>query len=815
MSDLMQTICYASRLLWKSPGFTLTAVSILALGIGATTAIFSLLDAVIINPLPFPKPEQLIQITQSRAKDGNGSPLEYVDFVDIHKAQHSFSSLAATSWSFLDFSGRGEAQRFTAIFTSADLFKLTNLPFVLGRPFTAEEDGPGGPLVAVLSDGLWRSRFDSDPNIIGQNITLSGKVLEVIGVCPRQVEDVSTPPTDLLYVPLHVLEIYAGSNLQQRGLNNLFCVGRMKDQVTLPQAQSELRAIEENLVTGHPDQHKDYSIHAARLLDTTTVSYSENVWLLGAAVGCLLLITCANISNLIFARSIERRREITIRATLGASRLRVMWQLLAETAFLCSLGGTAGLFIAWSALGLVKFLSPSNLHRFQEVHLDKDALFFILAVTAIVSLLSGFLPALRLSKSDLSSALKDDGGHGGTTGPRRQREQVFLITAQIAFACVLLTGAILFGRSFLAEQELLFGFNPSHLLTANITPTDRKYNDVARIRDLYDAILEKAHHIPNVTNAAMNQEQPFEWTFGDFAVPFRIPGQTEFESNKAPKMCLQAVSSGYFKTLQIPFLSGRDFDMRDQANHENVAIIDNAFAQRFFPNQEAIGKHIEDLEGSSGNLDLTIIGIVQNSRHNRPDNTPADFQTFVPYSQYPNLYRQFLLLRTNGDPETLIPAAQKIVASVDPDIPVTHAQSFDSLISYRMTTRRLSVILVSLFSGLALFLSAVGLYAVLAYSVNQRKRELGIRIALGARPSHIFGLVIGQGFKLVCVGMVMGMAAALIFSQIAKSILLGVSFDDPVSLGIAVLVLGSTGILASLVPSLRAAHFDPAHLLRE
>ncbi len=815
MTSLWQTICYASRLLWKSPGFTLTAISILALGIGSTTAIFSLLDAVILNPLPFPKPEQLIQITQSEGQDRNWSPLNYSDFVDIQKAQHNFSSLAATSWSFLDLSGRGEAQRFTAIFASANLFGLTNLPFVLGRPFKAQEDRPGGPLVVVLSDTLWRSRFNSDPKIIGQDITLSGKVLEVIGVCPRQIEDVSTPPADLLYVPLHVLEIYAGSNLQQRGLNNLFCVGRLNDSSSLSQAQSELRTIQDKLITDSPGQHQGYRIHATRLLDTTTSSYSATVWLLGAAVGCLLLITCANISNLILARSTERRKEITIRATLGASRWRLVWQLLAETAFLCFWGGIAGLFIASWAVGLIKMLSPSNLHRFQEVRLDGNALFFIFGVTGIASLLSGILPALRLSKSDLSSALKDDGGHGGTSGPRRQREQLFLVTAQLAFACVLLTGATLFVRSFLAELQLSFGFNPSHLLTANITPTDRKYNDVRRIRDLYDQILEKARHIPGVTNAAMNQEQPFEWTFGDFAVPFRVPGHADLESNKAPKMCLQPVSNEYFKTLQIPLLSGRDFDRRDQADRENVAIIDNALAQRFFPNQDPIGQHIQDLEGSTGNSDLTIVGVVQNSRHNRPDNTPADFQAFVPYSQYPNLYRQFLLLRTQGDPETLIPAVQKIVASVDPDIPITFAQSFDNLISYRMATHRLSAVLVSLFSGLALFLSAVGLYAVLAYSVSQRKRELGIRIALGAQPSEIFRLVIGQGFKLVVVGIAIGVAVALIFFQLAKSLLFGISFNDPVSLGIAVLVLCSTGILASLPPSLRAAHLSPASLLRE
>ncbi len=815
MHGLLQSLRYTIRLLLKSPGFTITAVLILGFGIGTNTAIFSLIDAVLLNPLPFPKADRLIRISQPRTNDGYWSELDYPDYLDIRSRNHSFDVLSVSFWWYLDLSGQGEARRLTAIFASPDLFRVTNLPFLLGRPFTEDEDKSGGPLVTVLSESLWRTRFNSDPNIIGKNLILSGESFQVIGVCPRQAEDVTTPPVDILYVPVHVSEFFYGSWLQKREEHGLFGFGRLKEGVSLTQAQADLEVIQGNLVAQYPDTDKGYGIRVVPLLDNTVATYSSTVWLLGAAVGCLLLISSANVANLLFARALERHREMTIRATLGASRLRLAGQLLLETGFLSLLGGIVGLLVALLSSALIKAFSPEYLRSFQEVSLDTRALVFIFGVTSLVSVLSGLLPALSLSRASLGSALKEQGGRAGTVGPQRQRAQSMLVAGQVALACVLLIGAGLLVRSFLATQSLPLGFNPHHLLTADINPTSKKYADMGRLRNLFDAVLEKAQQLPGVTDAAMNSEQPFEFTFGDPNSPFWIPEKSDPEPGKEPTMCAQEISPGYFRTLQIPLLKGRDFDAADRAGGQNVVIVDEALAQRFFPGEDSIGKQIQTRGASDGKKTWTIVGVAQGSRHNSPDHPLAQFQTYFPYSQRDNLYRQFLLLRSTGDPTVLVQAVRKLVAEVDPEVPVTQFTSFDDLIADRFWARRLGVLLVSIFSGAALFLSAVGLYGVLAYSVGQRRREIGVRIALGAQASNILRLVIRRGLKLVGVGLLVGIMAALIFVRFIESILYGVSGTDPITLGLAVLVLGLAALVACLLPALRATRINPITALRE
>jgi predicted permease len=804
------------RLLLKSPGFAITAVLILGFGIGANTAIFSLIDTVLLNSLPFPKADRLIRISQRRANAGYWAHVDYLDYEDIRSRQHTFDSLAIFAWDFLDLSGQGSPQRLTVAYASASLFQVTNLPFILGRPFTEDEDKSGGPLVVVLSESLWRSRFNSDPNIIGKNLTLSGESFQVVGICPRQVEDVGTPPIDLLYVPAHVGEVFGDTSLQKRDQHVLACFGRLKNDVTPAQAQADLEIIQNNLAGQYPEADKGYEIHLIPLRDVTVATYSSTVWLLGTAVGCLLLISCATIANLLFARALERRKEMTIRATLGASRCRLIGQLLLETGFLSLMGGTVGLLVALLSIALIRAVSPEYLYRFQEVSLNTTALSFIFGVTALVSLLSGLLPAWNLSKANLGSALKDEGGRAGTISRQRQRAQSLLVTGQVALACVLLIGAGLLVRSFRAALTLPLGFNPHHLLTANINPTSNKYtSDVTRLRHLWDAVLEKARGLPGITDAGMNSQQPFEYTFGDPNAPFHVPGQPDSEPGKEPTMCPQDISSGYFKTAQIPLLQGRDFNAEDRADSQHVVIIDEALAQRFFPGQDPVGKQIEDLSASGSQKTWTIVGVVQNSRHHSPDHPLASFQAYFPYTQRENLFWQFLLLRTPGDPNVLVSAVRKIVAEVDSDVPVTNIMRFDDLIADRFWARRLGVLLVSIFSGAALFLSAVGLYGVLAYSVSQRRREIGVRIALGAQASNILRLVIRQGLKLVCFGLVVGIVSALIIVRFIDSILYGVSGNDPVSFALAVVVLGLAALLACLLPALRATRINPITALRE
>lgn len=476
------------------------------------------------------------------------------------------------------------------------------------------------------------------------------------------------------------------------------------------------------------------------------------------------------------------------------------------------LEGVVGIGFAYLAIVFIKVFSMGYLYRVEEVRLDLTALGFVLATTVLVALLSGSLPAFSLSKVNLGSALKEEGGRSGTVGTRRLRLQSVLVIGQVGLACVLLVGAGLLVRSFVAAESVPLGFNSPHLLTATINPTAKKYQDPVRLRNFFDAALAKVRRLPGVEDAAMNDQQPFEYTFGDPNFAFQVVGQPPVESGKEPTMCLQGITSGYFKTMQISLLQGRDFDSGDRLGSQNVIILDAAFANHFFPGQDPIGKQIFYLDKKST---WTVVGVVQNTRHNAVDHNLAPFQTFVPANQDPNLYRQFLLVRTTGDPITVISAIRKVVAGVDPDVPVTRMMSFEENMSEKSATNRLGVFLVATFSAVAVLLSAVGLYAVLAYSVTQRRREIGVRIALGAQSSNIIRLVVRQGLKLVLIGLMLGMVMALLLVRFIESVLYGISGSDPITLATAVLILALAAALACLLPALRATRVNPITALRE
>jgi putative ABC transport system permease protein len=806
------------RILLKSPGFTITAVLILGFGIGANTAVFSLIEAVILNAVPYPKPDRLVRVYQpsAKAKFDFTEFVDYPDYLDLCRNQHTFESLSASFWTFWDLGGQSQKypERLTGVCATPSLFKVSGLPFVLGRPFTEEEDKTGGPLVVVLSEQLWRHRFNADPNIIGKNLLLSGESFQVIGVCPRQVEEASTPADDLLYVPIHVTELFGGT-LQDRGLQGYTCMGRLKEGISLAQAEAELAKIQNNLDVLYPEQDKDNTIRVVPLSDVMVADYSNFVWSLAAGVGCLLLVSSANVANLFFARALERRKETMIRATLGASRLRLVVRILLEIILVSLLGGVIGVLIARWSIDFIKWGSPVYLYAFQKVELNPAALLFVLGVTTLVALLSGLPPAFSLSDLKLGLALRDEGGRSGTAGPQQQRIQSFLVVGQVALASVLLTGAGLFIRSFKATQDLPLGYNPHHLLTANISPTSRKYIDAAPCQRLFDAVLEKARRLPGVTAVAMNDQVPFEWTVGDFAMPFRVIGVPPPEPGHEPTFIAQNISPGYFDTMQIPLLQGRDFNSGDRADSERDVIVDRALAEHFFPNQNPIGKQIQWLGAWDKKDTWTIVGVVQNSQHNGPHPGVPLFQAYFPYNQRTVFGGGFLLLRTSGDPLALIPEVQRIVADLDPDVPVTQMMRFDDHITEKFALARLTALLATVFSGVALFLSAVGLYAVLAYFVAQRRREIGVRIALGAQSSNILGLVVRQGLNLVMIGLTIGMIAALLLVRLLDSFLYDVSGGDPITLATAILILALAATVACLLPAVRATRVNPITALRE
>ena len=783
---------------------------ILGTGIGANSAIFSLLDAVLLNPLPYPKPDRLVEISLASPTNPFDG-VDYPDYRDMASTQRAFETLGVGYRDYLDLSISGEAERLAVDFVSPSVFKVTGKPAILGRFFSESEDIPRGPSVAILSEKCWRNRFQSDPEIIGRTIRLSEQTFEVIGVAPFQVDDWGTQKTDV-YLPVNQLLSFAYP-LDGREQNFLRCIGRLKDGISIAQAQTNLEIIHSNLSVQYPMVNKGYRIVVRPLLDALVFEYSTIIWILVVAVGCLLLISCANIATLLFARALERKKEIAVRATLGASRWRLICQLLLETACLSTLGAACGLLIALWGIEMIKAFSPPGLQRVDEIALNAKALCFVGGLTTLVSVGSGLLPAWGLSKVNLANALKDDGGRGGTAGPERQRTQSYLVGAQVALACVLLVSAGLLIRSFRAAEKIPLGFNPHKVLTARISLTSVSYEfDGVKTRTFWDAALEKVRQIPGVADAAMNDDLPFQHDGYEETLPFTVVGQPDPGPGQEFSLVWHMVSPRYFRTLQIPILNGRDFDDHDKIDAPKVAIVDETLAQQCFPGQDPLGKEIS-VRTMEGVRNSKIVGVVPHVRHRSAGLRETSFQAYFPYAQ--NDYNaEVLVVRTRGNPASLASFVRQAVASVDPEVPVTTIETFDDLISQILSIRRTSMILVSLFAGVALFLSAIGLYGILTYSISQRTREIGIRMALGAPSANIFKLVILQGFKVVGIGLMGGVAIALLLGRFLESILYQVSGHDPLTMVFAVLSLCVVAFVACLIPAIRAVRIDPVEAFR-
>jgi putative ABC transport system permease protein len=809
ISHLWQTI----RLLIKTPGFTITAILILGLGIGANTAIFSLINAVLLKPLPYPQPDRLVKLYQPEA-GSEWFSFDYPDFGDYRASQHSFESLAVYFSDGFNVAGRREPERINGLYASGDFFKVLGRPFLLGRSFGDAEDKPGVPAVVVVSERLWRSRFGGDRNIVGTSLILDGKEFQIIGVTPPQADEEGAVD---LFVPLGQSKYFGTFVTTQRGSHNLGCIGRLREGVNIHQAQVDLEVIRRNLADRYPATNSANGIKIIPFLDSVVGDYSSTLWLLEAAVACLLLITCANVANLLLARSRERHREISIRAAIGASRLRLIAQLLTEGFVLAVVGSVIGIAFSYSALGAIKALAPPDVARFQEVQIDAGALLFVLVVTALTALFSGLFPALANSKTDLATALKQEGDRGGTTGRERHRGQALLVVGQVALTSVLLIGAGLLARSFQALQSVPLGFDPSHVLTADLYLTDTKYKTEAERRAFFDKLLDQLARIPGVSATGLNTNLPFRHNMIN---NFGIAGQTDAEPARWPELEFQMVSPGYFKAAGIPMLRGRSFTDQDGPDKEKVIIISESIAQRFFPGQDPIGKQLHDYADLIGQnrTFFTIVGVVKDVQHGSPESQETPFQGYYPDAQ--NFAADLinwgtLVIRTAGDPHSLIAPLSKLVTDLDPNLPISDVNLFDDLVARSFATKRLATIIIGLFSGAALFLAAVGLYGVLSYSVTQRRREIGVRIALGALQVSILHLVIRQGFKVVGAGLVIGLVTSLALSRAIAGILYGVSGSDLASITLSIAILSFVSLIACLLPALRATRINPITALRE
>ena len=816
MHGFLASVRYSQRLLFKSPGFTITAVLILGFGIGANTAIFSLIDSVLLRPPPYPEPERLANISMPSEGAPDGF-FDYPDYLDYMANQHAFSALGLSTWDWLDVVQNGNPERIKVSFVTAGTFQAFGVPFLIGRPFAAQEDKPGGPLLAILSEPFWRTHFGADPNVIGKNLVLNGHSCQIVGVSKPINSEYEDPPKVLL--PINTADVVADwGDWRGRDNHSNFCVGRLKDGVTLAQAQADLEVIQRDLIARYPED-KGYGVRVDGTYSAETKPYSATLSLLIGAATALLLISTINVATLLVARASDRQREMMIRTAMGASRFHLMLQSLLESAVLSLIGGFLGIPVALLGIQLIRYVSPQDMRGILDVSLNPEALGVSFMVAMFTAVASGLFPALISSNAKAGAALRGGGDRGTTAGLQHRLAQSMMMIGQISLTCVLLIGTGLLVRSFKAAQDVPLGFDPHNVLMAEIHLMNEKYRDQSQADSLFATLLEKAHHLPGVTAAALS-DSPFCFVwFHDVGVPFSVPGQPLPEPGHEPRLNVQLVAPGYFKALQIPLFEGRDFDDRDkrppdQRFQNPGIIISRNLADSFSPTRSPIGKQIELTASYVEAKTYTVIGVVENTRHAALDQPSPKFNAYCPFYQHLTRY-EYLILRSAGDPHGLLPALRTTVASIDPELPLGKVTTFDDTVAGSFGTRKLAALSVSIFSGASLFLSAVGLYGVLAYMVSRQTREIGVRIAVGALALNILMLILKRGFTIVGLGIVIGLLTALALGGFVGSLLCGVSSNDPITVALSILILCSAALVACLLPAMRAMRISPVTALRE
>jgi putative ABC transport system permease protein len=816
MRSLISHLRHTIRRLVKSPGFTITAILILGLGIGGNTTIYSVIEAVLLKPLPYPHAEQLVQVYQS-FRSFDRLPLDYPDYADLKAGQHSFQEMALSLDDDFTLTGHGNPELISGTYVSGTFFQLFGRPMLLGRPIEVTDDRPDAQRVVIVSEHFWRTMFHGDPNVIGSSLALNGSSFQVIGVTPSVASE--SAKIDL-YVPLNQSRFYGTLDMTQRGNHNYACFGRLKEGATLEAAKAELEVIQQNLVSRYSED-QGFGVRAISYLDTVIGSYSGSLWLVGAAVACLLLITCANVATLLLVRAQERAKEMSVRAALGANRRRLIAQLLIENSVLTVAGGVIGLAAAAWSLQAIRTLAPDEFARFKEVHLDADALIFVLVITLATAALSGLFPALVNSRTNLASALKQSGERGGTAGRARNRGQAVLVAGQVALTAILLVSAGLMARSFQVLQHTPLGFEAVNRLTADLYLTDANYSNETEYRQFFDNLLDRAKTLPGVISVGLNSALPFMPSSPAINLDgFWISGRPEPAQSQLPAWQIQFISPDYFRTMGVPLIHGRTFTNQDGPDKEKVVIISQSVAQAFFPGQDPIGKQIYDFHDRVGlkrNF-YTVVGVVSSVQYDNPESQPTPYQCYYPYAQNtePNRINfATLVIHTDNDPSLVIEPLRKVVADLDPNLAVSNIGRLEDVVARSFAIRQLASVVVSGFSAVALLLAAIGLYGVLSYSVSQKKRELGVRIALGAQTTSILALVVNQGLRIVGIGLLIGLATALALSGVIAGTLYGVSETDPVSIAMSVLGLGLTALIACLLPAFRASRIDPIAALRE
>jgi putative ABC transport system permease protein len=805
MESLMRDLRFGIRVLTRKPGFTVVAVLALALGIGANTAIFSVVNTVLLRPLPYKNPQQLGLIWTYFGPELPQNWISGPEFVDLKERSNTVEQFAALSWPTFGLTGTGEPEQIQGAATTANLFPLLGVEPALGRAFLEEEDRPGAERVVMLSHGLWKRRFGSDPAIIGEKVTLNMQPYTVVGVMPEGFgvlpPDAQSPKNAELWVPFAV--DFKGLN---RGGHFMRVIARVKPEFTLEQARQELEAIGSQL---DEEIYKfGFSFNLVPMHGHVVKNIRPALLVLLGAVGFVLLIACVNVANLLLARAVAREKEIAIRTALGAARRHIIRQLLIESVLMSLVAGLVGVGLTLLGLKLLVGFGPNNLPRLDEISLDTRVLGFTLAVSLLTGLVFGLVPALHASKPDFNESLKD-GGKGVSKGAQGNRLRSALVVAEVSLALVLLTGAGLMIRSFLRLQEVNPGFNPDNLLTLRVQLPQSKYPDAAKIVPFYQQAIERVRALPGVQNVGAVSQLPLSGSYSSGTTTVeRPPVADEDVSFEADR---RVVTPDYFQAMNIPLVRGRFFTEQDNADGQRVAIIDEKFANRFWPGDDPVGKRIK-LGSSQQQPWITIVGVVGHIKH-YDLNTEGREQAYFPYTQN-TASSMFLAVRTSGDPTSMASSVRSAIWSIDSEQPVSQINAMESLVSNSVAQARFNTLLLGLFASIAMILAAVGVYGVMNYSVSQRTHEIGIRMALGAARRDILSLVLRQGITLAATGVGIGLAGAYLVTRLMESLLFGVSATDFTTFAGVALMLVLVAVLASYIPARRATRVDPIVALR-
>jgi putative ABC transport system permease protein len=816
-------IRFGIRILRKNPGFTAVAVLTLALGIGANTAVFGVMNAVLLRPLPFKQPSRLMMLFEGIPKLGFPKMgFSAPDFAVFERAQKSFESVGAYQNKYFNISGEREPERLMAARISSSVFPMLGAEPMLGRTFTIGEDAPGQNVV-ILSYGLWQRRFGADPGIIGHNLQLNRQPYTVIGVMPKAFNFPLRGPQGSEPAELWVPMAFTATELEGWGTNYMNGVlARLRPGLAFEQASAEAESLSRSIGSNYPPeltkafQGAELKISMNSYHEEVVKSVRTLLLILMAAVVLVLLIACANVATLLVSRAASRQKEVALRTTLGATRVRLLRQMLTESLLLALIGGSLGLAFAFWLKTLLLSLVPESVPLPRDIPIGGSVIVFVLAASFLTTVLFGLVPAFQVSAMALHGSLQE-GGRSGTPGRLRHRLQGFFVTVEFALALVLLIGSGLLIRSFAKLLETDPGFRPDHALTLKIPVPSERYAKAPKVRQFYEQLLDRAGNLPGVKAVGLTSDLPLS---GCGTIAIQIEGGRNAGGETPQAICQTWQVGNYFQTLGIPLLKGRSFTLEDRNDAQPVAIVSETAARQFWPGQDPIGKRIRCGVYTPWQ---TIVGIVGDV-NDEPLGQPVQLHVYRPYLQMADLFFEDsrfgdvrsmnLAVRSQTDPASLTSAVIGQIHSLDPDLAVAHIQTMAQVISSSVAGPRFNTLLLGVFAGVALFLAAIGIYGVMAYAVTQQTHELGIRLALGAQPRNVLLLVLRRGVRLAGVGATFGVAAALALTRLMAGLLYGVSATDPVTFSCVVILLLAIALLACYVPARRAMQVDPMVALR-